>query len=526
MNTKSKGPFLGVNNRRQKFDLHVDKVGDFIADGENIDIDGTGNIVRRSAYTLAQAMSNPHSLYTDDAGIRYLVRGAVLYRVTLPTYSESLVKVLTNDDAVSYVEFNGSLYYSNGTDSGRITGGSWYPWALPTPDEPALSSIAGALFSGHYLVSLGYSNIATGEEGGVSQAARFEVTTGGLRVALPAAVPGATHIAVFVSAVNGSVPMLQATVAVGTAQLDVTALAGGREVTQRFEAPLPAGRLFMHNGTLCSVAGKNIYRGIPFRPGYHIPSESRIPFPAEVTNAISAQAGVFITADKTYWFAGQDLADVQTAIVVLPYGAAKGTAFISPDKTIYGWFGEKGIVFGSLSGEVEAVMSDNIDLVPPASGVSAVFETRGYRRVVSCGWCLNLDNKAATRYADYEFSSISDGYGTLPDGIYRLDGVGPVDAFADLGDETFGTEYRKSMPAAYLGYASDSPLELAITSSDDEEEYRYPARSCSAKVKIHRVDPGLGLEGNSFLLAIRNTDGADFTLASVSFADVASSRRI
>lgn len=38
-----------------------------------------------------------------------------------------------------------------------------------------------------------------------------------------------------------------------------------------------------------------------------------------------------------------------------------GTEFFYPDKTIYGWFGNKGFVLGKPNGEVEAVMSDNIE---------------------------------------------------------------------------------------------------------------------------------------------------------------------
>ena len=528
MNTKPKGPFLGINNRRPALDLHVDKVGDFLADAENVDVDGTGNLVRRHAPALVQEMSGAHSLYASGAGDRYLVRGAVLYAVTLPTYAETMVKVLTVDAPVSYAEFNGSLYYSNGTDSGRIAGGVWHPMALPTPDTPAVTALTGSLFSGAYQIAISYTNTATGEEGGVSASENFEVTGGGLRVMLPGPAVGATHVNVYMSTVNGSIPMLVATVAASTAQLDFTSTpVTGREATQRYEAPLPAGRLFLFNGTLCSHIGSEVFEGLPFRPGYYLPLEGRIPFPAEVSNVVPVDpSGAYVVADKTYWFEGSRLTLTERIPRVLPYGGVKGTAFASPNKSLYGWFGAKGVVLASPTGEVEAVMSDNVDLTPPASGVSGVFETGGYRRVVSCGWCVNLDNKAATRYTDYPFTSISGGYGTRPDGLYAMSGGDAVDAVVDLGNERFGTEQRKMMPAAYLGYASPAVLELSVSSSSDDNVYSYPARSCSDKVRIHRVDPGRGLIGNSFQLVLRNTEGADFTLSSVSFADVPTSRRI
>lgn len=39
MKTLPKGPFLGINNRRPDFALHVPKEGDFVRDAVNVDID-------------------------------------------------------------------------------------------------------------------------------------------------------------------------------------------------------------------------------------------------------------------------------------------------------------------------------------------------------------------------------------------------------------------------------------------------------------------------------------------------------
>lgn len=527
METLPKGPWLGINNRLPSTALHIDKVGDFLASGENIDIDGAGLIRRRQAVALLQAMTGAHSLYTAADGTRYLVRGSVLYVVTLPTYAETLFKTLASNEAMSYLEYAGSLYCSNGTDSGRIAGGVWYPMALPTPNAPSVASVGGELYTGRYQVAVAYRNSTTGEEGGISQPAIYDLAAvGGLRITLPGATTGATHVTVYVSTVNGSVPMLAKTAATGTATVDVVLqaeLAIGREAFQRYEQPLPAGSLFLHNSRLCSVVGSDIFVGGAARTGYYVPTDPVLSFPSPVTNAISAQNGIYVTADKTYWFAGEDALDIQKVMDVLPYGGVKGTAFISPNKTFVGWFGQSGVVFGSPSGEVEAVMSDNIDLSAPESGVSAVFTDRGYRRVVSCGWCLNLDNKAATQYTGYDFTSISGHYATKADGIYDLSATGDVAYVADFGSEDFGTEALKHLPAVYLGGTSDLPMQLRVTAPGDVD-YTYSAKSCGADTKIHRVDPGKGLRANWYGLSLIGE--TDFTLASVSFAPVASTRRI
>ena len=523
MDTIQLGPFRGINNRLPDFALAVKDEGAWLREAENVDITNSGHVVRRKATAQVQAVSSPHSLFNG-----YLVRASTLYEVTLPSYSETLVKILTSNAPMSYVEYNGDTYYSNGTDSGRIAAsGTVYPWALPTPDAPACSTVAGSLFKGAYQVAVSYVNTTTGEEGGVSAATSYTLAAdGGIRVTLPAATTGATHVNVYVSTVNGGIPLLHSTVAIGTATVDLTTDATGREANQRYEAPLPAGtRLFVFNGRLCSVKGKDLFYSLPYKPGYYLPVENRITFGADISIAIGNQAGVYVAADKTYFLAGQDLGAVDVVRDVLPYGAVPGTEFSHHEKSLVGWFGDKGIVLATPAGEVEAVMSDTIDLTPPASGVSTVLETAGRSRVVSCGWCMNLDTKAVTTYTGWDFTSTNNGYGTKADGVYALESDGAVDAHVSLGKQNFGVENMKRMPAVYFGCTSDEPLELRVTTPEDED-YRYEARSCGTVLAQHRVDVGKGLRANWFDLSVYNVLGSDFTLASVSFAPVVSGRRI
>lgn len=531
MKTVPKGPFLGINNRLPDFALHVDKTGDYLRAADNVDIDNAGNLRRRKSAALIEAMTSAHSLFTAGDGSRYMVRDSVLYVVTLPSYSETLLKILTADDAVSYAEFNGALYYSNGTDSGKIKAGAWYPWALPTPSAPTVSTVGGELYAGKYKVMVSHARLVSGamvEEGCVSPATQYELAAdGGLRVTLPAATTGGTHINVYVSTVNGSAPMLAKTVAAGTATVDVTLqaeLMAGREAVQRFEVPLPAGtQLFINKGVLCSVKDSVVYEGLPMKPGYCIDAAKGIRFPAVVSNAVPVEGGVYIVADKTYWFPGPVATLTESVAVVLPYGGVKGTVFALPNKTQHGWFGTKGFVIASPNGEVEAVMSDNIDLTPPASGVSAVFETDGMRSVVSCGWNLNLDKLSATQYTGYDFTSISGNYGTKADGLYGLSATGSVPYVIDLGRENFGSEQEKALPAVYVGVDCEEPMQLRVRTPSGEE-YFYDARSCGGGMGIHRIDVALGLSENWYDLAF--VGEADFKLASVSFAPVASTRRI
>ena len=520
------GPFLGINTRLPEFDLQVSTSqmqGNYLRDAVNLDILNDGTLKRRAACESVVALTGAHSLFGG-----YFVQASALYKWELP-YNATMVKLLTSDDPMSYVEFNGDIYYSNGTDSGRIAAsGDIFPWALPTPDTPIVLTIGGALNPGWYQVTITYTNSVTGEEGGAAASNNHELTAlGGIRVQLPAAIPGATHLNIYCSGTNGGTPYLVDSVAVGAAVYDIIAPATGREANLRYEQPLPAGsNLFIHNGRLCSVKGNTLYYCLPHRFGYCLTSDKGIPFPADIAVAASNQMGVYVaTADKTYWLQGTDLAAVEMLQDPLPYGAVPGTAFALKNKPVVGWFSSKGFVLGDTQGQLDAPMADKIVVTPTASGMAYVFETNEHRRVYSCGWCMNLDTGAAVRYEDYDFNSMSDGYGLMSDGLYQIEGDGMVPWSINLGKLDFKTDKLKHMPAAYIGLRCENPVTLRITTPDGTE-YDYLARSASEELVMQRIDPGKGLRATWFGITFMDDEGHDATIASVSFAPVASTRRI
>lgn len=523
--TQKLGPWLGINNRLPDFALHVDKKGDYLSLAENIDVDNSGNLLRRESESLLQAMTAPHSLLMISETQGYLVRAGMLYLATLsPTYSETLAKSLTSNERMTWVQAGEDIYFSNGTDSGRITGGAFFPLGLPTPAAPGTGTTTGSFFPGAYQVSVSYWNAATGEEGGVSPSSS-QVVSGGLVVTLPAAVVGATHVNVYVSTVNGSIPMLAGSYAVGTATADFSAMpATLREAPQRFEAPLPAGRLFMSGSKLCSAVGKLVYVGLPYRYGYYDVVAGYLEFPETVAVAIENQMGTYVaTTKKTHWFPG-DLADVQGVVSdPLPFGGVPGTEFRHPSTTSCGWFSDDGFIIADTQGQVVSATADVLDQDSPAEGVANVRVTDGYVRVYSCGYCLNLESNAVTEYLGYDFTSFAGDYGTKADGVYVLTGGPDIAWRYGLGKQNFGSEAIKYMPAIYLGCSSPEPLSVRIKTADGDD-YDYEARSCSDTIKQHRVDPGLGLESNWFDLELFGK--SDFTLASISFAPTASTRRI
>ncbi len=530
MKTIPLGSFLGINNLLPDFALHVDKTGDYLRAADNVDIDSRGNLHRRKASELAQAMTDAHSLSPDAA---YLVRGGVMYAVTLPTYSETLFKTLSNDDPVSWLSENNELFYSNGTDSGRITSGVWYPLGMETPVVQNLSAIGGILLAGQYQVGITYVNDVTGEESGISAITVITLSSmGGIRVTLPTTAEGATHVDIYVSACQGSVVMWNGRVTLGTATYDATVASTLQGHPGEKHYPLPAGDLFMSGGSLCSIVNTGnvgrVFVGSPYRYGYYTPanglieSGGSITFPAPVTLAIGVDGGTYICAGKTYFFPGE-LSMVQEMVrTTLPFDGVRGTAFAVPDKPVVGWFSTYGIVLADFAGQVSAPMNDVIDLTAPASGVSIVSQSNGILRVISCGWCMNLDTKASTTYSDFDFTSAGSTYGTKADGIYLIESTGDVEWTVDFGKQDFGTEQLKHLPAVYAGVACAEKLSLRVQTQRDD--YTYLARSASEDLMEQRFDPGKGLRANWFNLSLSGS--AEFDLSRLSFGATASTRRI
>ena len=400
------------------------------------------------------------------------------------------------------------------------------PIGLAAMPAPALTLVGGSLLSGQYQVCITYVNATTGAEGGVSNIAYKELTsTGGIRVTLPGAYTGATHVNVYLSESNGTVPMLHSTVAAATATIDLTVLPTGRAASaQRNEDLLPAGTLFYGNGRLCSFSGNTVYVGLPFRPGYYLTLSGFIPFTVPVTIAISNELGTYVVADQTYFIPG-DLGDISDRVrAILPCGAVPGTAFAVPRTKQVGWFSVHGYVLADTNGGVDTSTFKNVDVTAPLIGIANVLEAGGFFRVSSCGYSMNLENKAVTTYSNWGITSASGKYGTKMDGVYQIDTADVVTATVNFGKQNFGSETKKLMPSLYLGVSSAQLMKMRIRTLT--MDYTYAARNTGVGVQMQRVDPGQGLKANWFDLELSNTSGGDFTLASVSFAPMGTPRRI
>ena len=244
---------------------------------------------------------------------------------------------------------------------------------------------------------------------------------------------------------------------------------------------------------------------------------------------------IFEDGTDLYWARDRVNEVIQNVSKNAPQNA---TIKLGPDATGIGWAFEYALVSKTKSLDELRSLQDYLYryALLGVEGVSSRFtadtnttKIDGYRRVVSCGYCMNLENSAVTTYTGWDFNSVSDGLGAKSDGIYLLNSVGLVDASFSLGKQAFGAEEVKYMPAVYAGVASATAMELTVGYVDyngDAQAYEFPTRGYGTELQIRRFDTAKGMRSSWFDLSIRNTEGSDFTIASISFAPATTSRRI
>lgn len=384
------GPFLGLDNLREANELAVFEngkpAGQYLRHAINVDLDNNGRVRRRRGFARAEAMADAHSLWSD--GVRTLFcRDSGLYEITdFSPYAENLLTTLIADDAMSFGEFNGNVYFSNGTDSGRLMAGdpSPEPWSLPVPAAPVVSTSPGSLLAGAYLLAITFSN-ADGEEGGASPVQRLLLTVDSdIAVVVPSAPAGATHVNLYLSARDGEALTWHSTVSPGPGVATIDAPSAGNTLLQQHLAPQPAGQLVaIRYARLLVATGSLLTYSQPRTPGKYLPSKGFVQFADRITNIVPATGGVYLTTERwTYWLEGPDISTAAMR-VLLPYGAAEGSRFRLPDETKVGWYGDAGVVLADGGGVAKAIQEDHLAADTAGSAAMLVQEGRGVTRLIA-----------------------------------------------------------------------------------------------------------------------------------------------
>lgn len=308
--------------------------GKFLRSAANVDI-SKGVVRRRSGAVRKVSGNDCHSLWAGAAD-KFFVDGTSLKRLAGSTDALTATTArtgLASGRRMSYVQANDLVFMSNGVD---------FLWLHDGVIEPHCPPGASTTWS------------TTDADGNVTlHATAFEMSTG---------VP---RLSTYSSEPNSSV--LRNADGICAALL---------------LQPLPAGDILAFlNGRLYSALGAVLSFSEPYLLNLYNPGRNYIVFPAPITMIEPCQNGLYVSADQTYWIAGDPT--VAELNPVLPYKAIRGTSGPVPNDNSCYWLSERGIVVGTQAGTVKNLQEGSVATGAAESGAGLFREQDGVKQIVA-----------------------------------------------------------------------------------------------------------------------------------------------
>lgn len=376
----------GITNRRP-----VSRMDDVQAGGErvhwllgadNVDLNNEGFLSRRKGFSQKLA-GHAHSLWNDGNTMLVVLNGdlvkldhAMQPTVLLAGIGRFPVSYTTTTD--------GGIYFTNGSVIKRINPRfEVEDICPPTPAGVDVEVISGGLPAGRYHYT------ATAQDGGIESA---PLTTRSMTVpdnsGLRFTVRGATHTAqVYVSSANGEVLNLAGS---GNSVTVLMPVYDTKRCDTLLTKPMPQGQIVRNYlGRLLVAKGNVLWMSMPYHYALCRPNQDFMQFPERITVVEVTDGGVYICADKTYWFS-----DVESGLkAVTPFGGVFGTGVSSPKRDEVFWHSENGLIMGDNKGEVVQAQepvtmgdaSSGASLYRQQDGNEHVLTTRGSPEVVRAG---------------------------------------------------------------------------------------------------------------------------------------------
>jgi hypothetical protein len=302
----------------------------------------------------------------------------------------------------SYAKVNTDVYASNGMDFIRIGADfSVSPVQVPVPQvAPSVNAqIGGSLPEGYYQVAISYTR-ADGLEGGTSVPVRVLSPASGYITVDNIYAPSGYAANVYVTATNGDVFYRVATTTASSYGIPIFPEQSVRPVGLLM-LPMPAGAIVRyHDGRLLVAAGNTLYYSEPYNLALTNPVRGYIPFPEPITMVEPCQNGVYVSAEQTYWLAGDMAAAEMTT--ALPYKAVARTSGQVPNANSVWWMSERGMVLGAPDGQVKNLQEENVAVDPAIVGASLYREQDGMKQMISTLFGPQSTVMAASSFMDAE----------------------------------------------------------------------------------------------------------------------------
>jgi hypothetical protein len=376
----------GMNNIKDAHDLESDELRLAL----NVMLNKDGGPRLRPGRTKVLAGANVHSLYSCPLGVFFVDNGE-LKQLHSDYSTTTLRSDLDLSAPVSYDWVNDTVFYSNGLITGKIVNGVSSDWGLPIPPYPVVTqSATGSLPAGKYGVLLTYVDNTTGEEGGASRAVYTEITSNGLEITGIVQEAGYS-VNVYCTTASGDT-FFKVGNTTG-ASFTFTNLANqGKQLETRFGGPPEPGSIVRYfAGRMWVASGPGVFYSEPLRFGLFSPIQNFFAYARDVSIMQPADAGMFVVADKTYFYPATNPNETPQ-VAAYDHDGVRGTG-LSMESQDLGldevtgkvavWFSEKGLCIGTNGGQIIHAMERKVALEKYQSGATLFRAKDGIRQVVT-----------------------------------------------------------------------------------------------------------------------------------------------
>ena len=356
--------------------------GDLVV-GINVELDDTGKVYRRQGYSQIAAAAM-HSLWSEGNDA-FVVNAGMLSRVE----SDLSIRPLTAvTDRVAYVRIADRVFWSDGQQSGVISGSTSRRWGIaPPPVFNAQAVTVGSLRDGDYLYTMTFER-EDGTESGAPLCGRISTAGAIFFPALPvSADPTVVRKHIYLSEWNGELPYRAMTLTNSVTAATISAPPpAGPALRTLLMGPAPAGTVLgYYNGRAYVARGRFLWYSRPYEYELFSPMDY-IAFSTDVQTFAPVSDGVFVgSEDETVFLFGDDPAQFKRR-QVCDYGTVRGTEADIPEYyTLDGesqgpqkmWMSRQGVCHGSDGGQFKNLTGGRYILPEGVVAGSSLLKVRG-----------------------------------------------------------------------------------------------------------------------------------------------------
>lgn len=368
----------GLNNRARETALPEGA----LRQCTNLDVTNEGTLRVRDGLRLWLSGAW-HSLYPHPHGAYLCAVKDSMLGVVKNSGFTALTAVV---GPVRYAELNGDIFWSDGTEQGRIDGaGALVGWGLNPPPALQATVVAGqgGLAAGTYQIT--YTALVSGLESGAPVPLQLEVATGGgISVTTPTS---SARFAVYLTPPNGQSHEFAkvAELAGGVTVVVGDGWRGKNLESLRAVKPYPADFLCAYKGRLWGTLENTLWFTDALSPHWLFPENGYFLFDAPITLLEATEDGLYIAAgERTFFLQGTEPGS--WALRTVRYsGAVRGSGFgLAPFEVMGGtakacvWLATDGVFcIGRASGAVLVVTDKAMSLSAGLRGLSVYWEHAG-----------------------------------------------------------------------------------------------------------------------------------------------------